>query len=79
MPGVALSVPEGSDPTVDGGLVDGEERLPLVGVALATQADVVTGGVVVVWGGAVVLWQTGRGDPSADAAAVCLAVSSSHG
>jgi hypothetical protein len=48
-------------------------------MALEVQAEVVTGGVVVLWGG-VVLWQSGTGDPaSAEAAAVWASVSSSHG
>ena len=90
MPVVALPAAEGSDPTADGGLVDAGERPLLVVVALVLQADVTTGGVVVVVTGAVVvvwrgvvLWQTGAVEPeSADAAAVWVAVASlpsSHG
>lgn len=77
---VVLSAAEGSYPTADGGLVDAEERPVLIVVAFELQAEVVTGGVVVPWAGVDALWQTGAGEPaSADAAAVWLAASSSHG
>jgi hypothetical protein len=73
VPVVPVPAPEGSDSTEDAGLVEAGARPLLVVVALESQADVVTGGLVVSGGEVIVLWQTGGiASALAEAPAVCV-------